>query len=144
VLTWDRMTHRHFLALAVALVALPFAGCGSGTAEANPCATPGATYLEHFAEHPGGTCGPITDQVLNINHDGTIDTASPDCDSVTQDGCTARDTNCRTSANGTDCTATTSVTFAKDGSAASGIATISCTAGSSSCESTYDISAERR
>lgn len=109
--------------------------------KANPCATPGATYLSHFVELSGGTCGPIPDEILNINSDGTIPgSQSFSCQTVTQDGCTARDTGCITTTNGTTCTATTDVTFATDGSSASGLETVSCSNVSTTCTSTYSVS----
>lgn len=120
-------------------------GCGSGPTKANPCATPGATYLEHYVEHSGGTCGALTDTIVNIGADGTLASSSPvTCDDVEQTGCTAHDTNCKGAAvNGITCSDTFSNTFSSDGSGASGIATITCT-GSTSCVSTYDITMTRQ
>jgi hypothetical protein len=118
-------------------------GCGSGSAEANPCATPGATYLFHLVEHPGGTCGPVPDEIVNVDSDGTTST-SVSCDDITQDGCTARNTGCMSSMNGVDCSVTTDVTFAKDGSGATGLETATCSNSSASCTSTYDVTATRR
>jgi hypothetical protein len=127
----------------MAIVGLVSVGCGSGSNEANPCATPGATYLFHFVEHPGGNCGPVPDEIVNVNSDGTL-SSSVSCENITQDGCTARDTGCMTSSNGIDCSVTTDVTFAKDGSSASGLETAMCSNSAASCTSTYDVTATRR
>jgi hypothetical protein len=117
------------------------------TNKANPCATKGATYLFHSVENPSGTCGQTPDQIVNINADGTLATALS-CTEITQNGCVARDTDCvTTSKDGqTTCYATTSVTFADDGASASGLISIRCssTADSSSCSSTYGVSARRQ
>jgi hypothetical protein len=115
-------------------------GASAPANKANPCATPGATYLSHFVELSGGTCGPIPDEIMNINSDGTLP-QSLSCQTVTQDGCTARNTDCTT--NGA-CTVTTDVTFATDGSSASGLETVSCSTASASCTSTYRIGSTRQ
>jgi len=121
--------------------------CGGGNAapRANPCATPGATYLEHFVEGSGGTCGPISDEIININADGTIaSTTQISCQTESQSGCTAHNTGCSTMTNGTTCSATTDVTFASDGSGATGLETITCSNSSASCTSTYTVTLTRQ
>jgi hypothetical protein len=117
-------------------------GCGSGTVEGNPCATPGATYLFHFVERRGGTCGPAAEATDRAEADGTL-SSSAVCDDVEHDACTERDTGCRTSNHGADCTFTTDVTFTKDGSGASGLQTATCS-NALVCTSTYDVTVTRR
>ena len=116
--------------------------------KANPCATPGATYLDHFAEQSGGTCGPIPDVIININKDGTLagsgSGTAPTCQSNSGSGCTVKLNNCTSTNNGVTCTITTDVTFAADGSSASGLETLSCSGSSSSCTSTYKVTATRQ
>jgi hypothetical protein len=120
-------------------------GTGPGTETANPCATPGASYLESFVEQSGGTCGAIPSEVVNINPNGTLTTATPiTCAKVTQTGCTAQDTDCTFSSMGYNFTNTFDVTFASDGSSASGVATITGSGNNQSCASTYNISFVRQ
>jgi hypothetical protein len=111
---------------------------------ANPCATRGATYLFHTVENPTGTCGPIPDQITNVNADGTVPGPGVSCEAITQNGCTARDTNCVSGSNGNTCYTTTNVTFSDDGATASGLITVRCSNGKTSCASTYGVSARRQ
>jgi hypothetical protein len=126
-----------------AFVLLAACSCSSSTNKANPCATPGATYLFHFVEQANGTCGPVPDSIVNINADGTL-SSSVSCQTINQTGCTAQDTGCTSSSNGTTCNFTTDVTFASDGSGATGLETFTCSNGSSSCWSTYAVTAARQ
>ena len=107
----------------------------------NDCATRGASYLNTFQEHSGGTCGPIPDRVVNI--DDPAITAST-CSSVTQENCVARATACKYSDGGCDFTETYMTTFAQDGSSAAATASIwiECSDGSY-CSSTYDVTMRR-
>lgn len=119
---------------------------GPGTTEANPCATPGATYLTTYTT-VSGNCGDIPDNVSNINNDGTITTDSQtSCDKVEQDGCRAHNTGCRSKAdNGCDVKNTFTTTFEDDGSSASGISTVTVSCpGGSSCSGTYEYTMTRR
>lgn len=65
------------LGLALVFALTLTAACSSGgsegqtTNQANPCATRGATYLLHAVEQRGGTCGPVPDEIFNVNPDGT-------------------------------------------------------------------------
>ena len=135
------------LPVAIAAVACSSASSSAPpSTKANPCATPGATYLLHFVEQANGTCGPVSDQIINVAKDGTLSgsgTASS-CAMTAQDGCTARNTDCMSTTNGVTCDVTSDVTFAKDGGAASGLETVTCMSGSSSCMSTYAVSAQRK
>ncbi len=74
-----------------------------------------------------------------MNADGTLTGVPLSCSSTSQTGCTARNTDCTTTNKGTTCTITTDVTFAQDGSSASGLETASCTDGTVSCTSTHAV-----
>lgn len=113
------------------------------TSKANPCATPGATYQVHFVEQPNGTCGTLSDQIININPDGTIN-VSFSCEKVVASGCTVQGTNCVGEADGVSCTGTSDSTFASDGSSASGVETLSCSDSTSGCTSTYQVTFTRQ
>jgi hypothetical protein len=131
------------------LSTLPACSSGSGvqtfSEQANPCATRNATYLETGTEQPGGTCGPFPSQVVNIGADGSLTLPSSiSCASFSQDGCTARATDCTFSSQGYDFTETFETTFASDGSSAQGILTISGTGHGQTCSSTYDVTMTRQ
>jgi hypothetical protein len=133
--------------LELMLCGLSLLACGGGSTapKANPCATPGATYLDHFVEGSGGTCGPIPDEIININSDGTeATTIQISCQTESQTGCTAHNTGCTWTTNGVACNATTDVTFASDGSGASGLETVTCSSSSASCTSTYTVTLTRQ
>lgn len=114
------------------------------TNKANPCATPGATYLMSFAR-VSGDCAEPPDQISNINADGTIPGDPISCKEITQDGCTARDTGCTFTGNGCTSTVSTSITFAADGATMSGLEsiTVTCNDGSS-CSGTLRVSGVRQ
>lgn len=123
-------------------------GCGSDPGPikilANPCATPGSTYYESCVEE-SGTCGPIPDQVININTDGTITSkVNISCAEETQNGCTARDTDCSFSSNGFSFNETFETVFAKDGSTATSLATMTGNGHGQICVSTYKCSMTRQ
>jgi len=119
---------------------------GPGTSQANPCATPGATYVQSFTT-VAGNCGDLPDIIVNIGNEGTVTTDSPiACDKVEQDGCRAHNTGCRSRAdNGCNLKSTFETEFEEDGSSASGIMTVvvSCPDGSS-CAGTYEYTFTRR
>jgi hypothetical protein len=123
------------------------AGCSSksGTT-ANPCATRGATYLATFAEMSGGTCGPVPQQIVNVDSNGQITNGtSITCANDDLNGCTEMKSGCMgTTSNGCSATIQTDVTFASDGSGASGLETIQVTCGASVCSSTYRVSLARQ
>lgn len=104
---------------------------------ANPCATLGATYRLTFAEL-SGTCGPIASQTLTVAYDGTVPALGP-CGSSTFTGCEEVQHDCYASAMGLTCVMQDDITFASDGSAASGSETLSCQEGDESCASTYEV-----
>lgn len=126
------------------VVFLLLAACGKDTDnKANPCATKGATYFQHLVEANNGTCGTIPDTIINIGTDGTIPGSDFDCDASTQNGCTARNSGCKTNKDGVNCSTTTSMTFKDDGSSASGLISISCS-GAAVCSSTYQATLSRQ
>ena len=136
---------RGYLWLALCVGCSGSSSGGASTEQANPCATKNATYLLTFTEQPGGTCGPIPSQVLNINPDATItSSASITCASGSESGCTARGTDCTWTSQGYSFTETYETTFASDGSSAKGVATITGTGNGQSCASTYDTSFVRQ
>jgi hypothetical protein len=136
--------------LAVGFV-VAAAGCSSDDSseassgvqnEVNACATKGSTYLSQYVEHAGGTCGPIADEIINID-DPAITAAT--CASVTQENCVGRGTACKSSGNGCSQSLSYMTTFASDGSSAASVMTIkvSCADGSH-CTSTYDATMTRQ
>jgi hypothetical protein len=135
--------------MKLAIVGLFLVACGSSQIQADRCATPGASYIMHFAEKAGGTCGPVPDQLMNVSSDGTIDaTPSPGstyhCSSIDAHGCTLQKNNCaQTNTDGVTCTADSTVTFTADGSAASGLFSVSCN-GAGACSSVYSASLFRQ
>jgi hypothetical protein len=111
----------------------------------NPCATPGARYLDTFSTI-SGDCGDIPAGIVNVADDGTIpDITGSSCQKVEQDGCRGHDTGCKIAQNGCTATVTTDVTFADDGSSSSGLETIEiqCNDGSG-CSGSYQVSGVRR
>jgi hypothetical protein len=132
------------------VLALPACGnsdssaAGPTNVPANPCATPNSTYLQTFTE-VSGNCGPIPSVITNINADGTITQTTPiNCASVTQSGCTARDTDCAWSASGFSYSETFETTFMQDGSSATGLLTLSGMGNGQICSETYNISMVRQ
>lgn len=124
------------------LAFLVLASCASTTTapppnKANPCATPGATYGLSWTERSGGTCGPISDQILIVGKDGTLPGTPLACRASTQTGCRAQESDCTSSTS--QCHFTSDETFTSDGSSATGFITISCP----NCVSTYSASATR-
>ena len=128
-----------FLVVVVALAA-----CGSSSpSQVNTCVTKGASYLVSFSEQSGGTCGPLTSQVVNVPSDGMIQGGSS-CSSSEATGCMQRNSGCMTSSMGINCDVTTSVTFASDGTTGAGLYTATCSNSSASCTSTYDVTYARQ
>jgi hypothetical protein len=134
----------------VLLTLVPSAlSCGSSSssptsAKANPCATRGASYLEAFTEE-SGNCGTIPSELVNVGSDGTLTESTPiTCATVSQTGCTARDSDCTFSSMGYNFTETSDVTFTADGSSASGVVTLSGSGNGQVCTSTYDITFTRQ
>ena len=105
---------------------------------ADPCATPGATYLVTLTQLPGGTCGPIANQTVTVGYDGTVPAPGP-CGSSTFTGCEEVQHDCYALAMGLTCVMQDDITFVSDGSAASGSETVSCQEGHESCASTYAV-----
>ena len=117
----------------------------SATTKANPCATPGATYLSHFVEQSGGTCGPLADVLVTVNKDGTVTGPPVSCQDRTETGCRTQTTDCTTtSIKGLTCHFTTDVTYTSDGSSGAGSEVGSCAGGASTCTSSYQVTVTRR
>jgi len=128
---------------SIFISALFLLACSSNVEQANPCATPGATYYQHSTEL-SGNCGSMPDVIVNINQDGTITFPSNiSCATQEQNGCTAHDTDCSFGNGDVSCQESFDTTFADDGSSANGLLTLSCDNGSQSCISTYSISMTR-
>jgi hypothetical protein len=65
--------------------------------------------------------------------------------STSQNGCTVTATDCTVSGGGPKCMVSTNLTYAADGSTASGTETLACTAVQmSSCTSTYSVTETRQ
>ncbi len=139
------------LALLTSLVACSDDGGGGGSEygvpnEINECATPHATYLQSCTERASGTCGAWRDLLVSID-DPSITAAR--CDSISQENCTARASNCRLQFElaGYTCSQkeTYVTTFQSDGSSATSIDSLwlECDDGSF-CSSTYDCTLTRQ
>jgi len=142
-----RMLQRTLAALSIAALA----ACSSSDpappppTKVNACATPGKTYLSHFVEQPGGTCGPLPDVLVAVNADGTVAGPTVSCQSRNDTGCRTQATDCTTSAvKGLTCHVTSDLTYASDGTTAAGTETASCSGASSICTSTYQITVTRQ
>jgi hypothetical protein len=115
--------------------------------QANPCATPGATYLEHFVQDSLSNCGAIPDEIIKINPDGTINVpaGSHSCIAMTTNGCSAQNSGCAGRVSDLDCTITSYITYASDGSGATGLETAHCEAISGgSCSAIYLVTVTRQ
>lgn len=71
--------------------------------------------------------------------DGTYP-GSPECESVSNEGCTEVRVRCTATKNNESCKLSTSLVFAFDGAQAEGIAELRC----ESCESTYALKMTRQ
>jgi hypothetical protein len=132
------------LALAAILGACGGSGGGSTTEPANSCAVRGATYIVTQTELPGGSCGPISPDLITVNQDGTITDPEPTtCAMWSQTGCTSVETNCTYQENGYTDTFTRQLTFTTDGSSATGQCTFSASGHGLSCSSTYSMTVTR-
>jgi hypothetical protein len=94
---------------------------------------------------PGGTCGPIPANSVNVGSDGTIQTGiSFACEDIEESSCTLRESQCTYSSGNGTVTSSLSLTFEPDGSTASGIATFAETMGGHYCASAYSVTAVRQ
>jgi len=131
---------------SIAFVAILVAACSSSPAatQADTCATPSASYLEVITQ-TSGNCGAVANQVVNVNADGTITLPTTvTCATNAQNGCTLNRSDCTDTVSGTTCTSNSTVTFASNGSGASGTLSETCTQGSASCASSYSITLTRQ
>lgn len=131
----------------LAMTATAVTGCGSSNPQStppaaiNPCATPGATYVETLVQS-SGTCTAIPSQIVPVAPSGTIELdPSVACAEFGQNGCTEWDSVCTWTSDGISYTATTVVTFASDGSSVSGILEVSADDNGTTCTGTYDVTA---
>lgn len=109
------------------------------TFEKNPCVTAGASYLTHYTEQPGGTCGPLSDEVLAIPPDGMI--SVPDCRGKPRyEGCSVFIDQIECESNGYTSTQTGKVDWADDGSTGHGFITFTV---AGQCKSTYEMNSVR-
>jgi len=136
------------LAMQLLVAVAACGGCGStnssGPLLSDGCVSPGATYLETFAQ-TSGTCGALSSEVVDVSPDGSVPLASSmNCSSFDRSGCTLTYTDCTTTANGVSYTSTSSLTFAADGRSASGVATLMVAGNNLDCSSTYSVTATRQ
>jgi hypothetical protein len=136
--------------------AIPLCGCivlacsqgsgGSGGAQANPCATKGATYQLMFSEKSGGTCGPWVNFPIDVGTDGTLQPYDGylTCSSQQVTGCATHASNCMYTMNNTMCTITLELAFSSDGSTATGTDSVSCFTQGQTCASSYLVSGARQ
>jgi hypothetical protein len=116
------------------------AGSAAAPARAG-CTTPHGSYMMHFTEHSGGTCGPITDELTVIN-DATAADALSKCQVVGAEqgsGCSV-DAVANCNIQGHAMNMTMSLDWAADGESCKGIATVSVI---NKCLSTYDLTYTR-
>lgn len=108
----------------------------------------GASYVVHFAEHAGGTCGPIPDSVVNTSPSGTIQSPSACTNRNREDGCNVFvDLTCTATDRGVTFTITETgeVKWAADGSKGSGtVSEHGSASDGSTCDSTYDVTYTRQ
>lgn len=144
--------------LQLAVILVTVLGCsgtdsnnsGVKSMPANPCATPGASYLCTYSVE-SGDCPALANQVVNVNPDGTIVVnSSTSCSSLTVSGCTSNMTHCTMSnrdAQGVTCNGTFNGTntFSSDGvsSTATESMSIDCSDGSF-CNGSYQASCVRQ
>ena len=129
-----------FLAASLAVACSFGSGsAGSDIIQPDTCVTAGGSYVRHFVEETG-TCGNLPD-MLYVGLEETIPTDS--CAGTTITGCTVHGSDCRYMImSSVSCLLNYSITFASDGSNASGLATMKCV-GSGACTSTYQVTYER-
>jgi uncharacterized protein YceK len=138
--------------IVIVMLAIVLAsGCGSGITieQPNPCATAGATYMETLTQ-TSGNCGPMPSQVVNISSSGILTLSKSFCATTSESGCTSQDSDCTFSSQVYDFTEAFSLTFAQDGSSASGTLSLSGNGVESgngvdeSCDSSYSVTATRQ
>jgi len=117
--------------MGFAAAVLLVAACGGRvTEQINPCADRDASYRFTYVE-TSGTCGPMVPGVLSV---GRVGLTSPDeCDNVLGRGSTCTAVASCMSSDG--CQVATDMTFAPDGSGATGTMTTSCP----TCTSSYEV-----
>ncbi len=123
--------------------------CGCSTGEQPPaiCAChhlAGASYQLTLTEQPGGACGPMSSQVLNVDLAGNTMNVD-NCTSLTDyfETCQKISDNCLTSlSNGASCTVSSQFNFDCDGGSATGSQDFSCMLlDGGMCSSSYSVTA---
>ena len=111
--------------------------------DANPCATSDSTYLFQYRERHGGTCGALSDAILEVGLDHEVFGWSVDCAHRIDEACTNKRIDCRTHHEGRPCWTTKTITYAEDGSSVSGLLENACWHDHAWCVSTYDVTGTR-
>jgi len=126
---------------AVSVACSSPAPSGGTTVKANACVTAGASYQVRYAEDPSGTCGPIQSSIAYVQPDGTL-TAEASCtDRGRYDGCDVYiDSTCVV--KGVTVVTAGKITWSSDGKSGTGKESYSLS-GSSTCTSTYTVTATR-
>lgn len=128
------------------LYSVALLGCsyhpGSDMIKKNACVSAGASYLEHYTQLSGGTCGEVSDVVINVPENGEIELVG--CAGVPRYvGCDVYLDNIKCKSNGFDVIQNGKMSWAQDGSSGEGTITITISNNNSSCVSSYDIKAKR-
>lgn len=129
--------------LLTLVLAMCLAACGgddSATGASGPCAALSGSYLIHYAQRAGGTCGPIPDYVAVMIPGGASmsETACTGPDQLSADQCTeTADMTCVTGGITVNMRGTLHISV--DGSFASGVFGITKSNGTQSCSGTHDI-----
>ena len=135
--------------LPILAVVLISTGCSGGDDKPEPCslAHRDGTYLQSFTEHPGGTCGPLQDQIVKLDASaGTAMTGVPincaldSADEVSSDQCKL--TRAYTCMNSTGSGSVVAISTEQDGGATitgTSTTTLFDLNGMVRCRSTYDI-----
>ena len=134
----------HWLALVVAGCSSTTSGTGANGKDV-PCVSPSSSYVVHFVEKSGGTCGPIQDEVVNTTADGGFQ-AQPGCSGTrTVNGCKVLLTDYTCTNAGVTSKTTGEVTWSDDGKSGSGTVQISIAKnGATSCTSSYEVTYTRQ
>jgi hypothetical protein len=141
--------------MLLAIIALWTTACSSGTDDQPSCSRTDrtGTYLQHFVEHDGGTCGTIPDELSTISGAGSG--AGPGCsldapDRWSDGDCSLeRNYTCPVDTVCVGCKVKfTAITHEGDDGGARLIGTIGLTGinpdGSIGCVSVYDLTATRQ
>ena len=140
--------NRMFFIAAAAMVLGCSGGSSNGTnSEPQECVFSDTTYLLHFNQRNGGTCGLMADQTLVFKKNETISPSYDNpilfllgtCEYESQHECEDKRVNCQYTLNNCNFRFSSDIQYLSDGSSGKGIITFSkeCSNGHS-CLSTYD------